>query len=232
MTFNLTPEQLGVRGGTVGRTSAGRSRGSFIPPGKDYLPSPEQPNEHTESLQTVEPGSPRKSSLRRSSAYSNQSELDKQLAVEQHPEPLPGCSGLHCDGRAPATPAAGTMRMMLMMIPSESARHEDVDGSRGSVNSRASTGGGQRRAAAQHKFDEISTIYDHFPTDFLPEKFLCGVCQKLLREPRVLDCLHTFCRPCLDRVVATVTHGPDSALFWHRVNESASFDWDRKSWGR
>uniref|UniRef100_A0A8W7P5R2 RING-type domain-containing protein n=1 Tax=Anopheles coluzzii TaxID=1518534 RepID=A0A8W7P5R2_ANOCL len=44
----------------------------------------------------------------------------------------------------------------------------------------------------------------------LPDRFLCGLCQKLLREPRVLDCLHTFFRACLERVAATVTHGSGS----------------------
>ncbi|EDO63417.1 AGAP009708-PA, partial [Anopheles gambiae str. PEST] len=164
LTFNLTPEQLGVRN-------------------------------------VVERECPRKSSLRRNSAYSNQSEMDKQLAFEQHPEPLPDSDEV-CPG--PAGTPAGSLRMMLMMIP------------------------GQLPRRAQHKFDEISTIYDHFPTDFLPDRFLCGLCQKLLREPRVLDCLHTFCRACLERVAATVTHGQDSAQFWQRVNENASFDWDRK----
>uniref|UniRef100_A0A182Y0K9 Uncharacterized protein n=1 Tax=Anopheles stephensi TaxID=30069 RepID=A0A182Y0K9_ANOST len=229
LTFNLTPEQLGVRN-TAERTTRARK----CMAAGDYFLSPGQMSAHTASP-TVEE-SPRKSSLRRSSAYSNQSEMDKQLALEQHPDPLPaGCSGLAYEDRpgpgaaaaAASSSATGTVKMMLMMIPSESARPEDVDGSRGSLSSRASMGGPRR---TQHKFDEISTIYDHFPTEFLPEKFRCGLCQKLMREPRVLDCLHTFCRPCLERAAAaaaaSVTHGQDSALFWQRVNESASFDWD------
>uniref|UniRef100_A0A182V5R1 Uncharacterized protein n=1 Tax=Anopheles merus TaxID=30066 RepID=A0A182V5R1_ANOME len=54
------------------------------------------------------------------------------------------------------------------------------------------------------------TIY-HFLADFLPDRFLWGLCQKLIREPRVLDYLHTFCRTCLEQVAATVTHGSGSA---------------------
>ncbi|XP_050072359.1 tripartite motif-containing protein 45 [Anopheles maculipalpis] len=223
LTFNLTPEQLGVRN-TAERTNRARK---CLAAG-DYLLSTEKMITNTASPTGEE--CPRKSSLRRSSAYSNQSEMDKQLALDQHPDILPGgCSGLACEerpGPVAATSATGTVKMMLMMIPSEGARPEDVNGSRASVSSRASMGGPRR---AQHKFDEISTIYDHFPTEFLPEKFRCGLCQKLMREPRVLDCLHTFCRPCLERAAAaaaSVTHGQDSALFWQRVNESASFDWD------
>uniref|UniRef100_A0A8W7PWV1 RING-type domain-containing protein n=1 Tax=Anopheles coluzzii TaxID=1518534 RepID=A0A8W7PWV1_ANOCL len=53
-------------------------------------------------------------------------------------------------------------------------------------------------------------MYDHFPADFLPDRFLCGLCQKLLREPRVLGCLHTFCRACSEQVAATVTHDSGS----------------------
>uniref|UniRef100_A0A182WGF7 B box-type domain-containing protein n=1 Tax=Anopheles minimus TaxID=112268 RepID=A0A182WGF7_9DIPT len=217
LTFNLTPQQLGMRN-VAERTNHGRQCRTA----GDYLLSPDKSSANTDSPTAED--SPRKSSLRRSSAYSNQSELDKQLAVEQHPEPLPGSSGPSYEEQpAPSAPGPGAVKMMLMMIPSESGRPEDVNGSRGSLSSRASMGG-QRRA--QHKFDEISTIYDHFPTDFLPDRFRCGLCQKLLREPRVLDCLHTFCRPCLERAAASVTHGQDSALFWQRVNESASFDWD------
>uniref|UniRef100_A0A1S4H1W0 B box-type domain-containing protein n=1 Tax=Anopheles gambiae TaxID=7165 RepID=A0A1S4H1W0_ANOGA len=208
LTFNLTPEQLGVRN-VVERV--GRTRRSI--PAGEYLLSPDA---------STGEECPRKSSLRRNSAYSNQSEMDKQLAFEQHPEPLPDSDEV-CPG--PAGTPAGSLRMMLMMIPSDTVRPEDVDGSRGSVSSRVSVSG-QLPRRAQHKFDEISTIYDHFPTDFLPDRFLCGLCQKLLREPRVLDCLHTFCRACLERVAATVTHGQDSAQFWQRVNENASFDWD------
>ncbi|XP_052897640.1 tripartite motif-containing protein 45 [Anopheles moucheti] len=222
LTFNLTPEQLGVRNATE-RTNRGRRCRTA----GEFLLSPEKLSANTDSPTAED--SPRKSSLRRSSAYSNQSELDKQLAGEQHPEPLPGSSGLSYEdhpGNHPSAPGPGAVKMMLMMIPPESGRPEDVNGSRGSLSSRASVGG-QRRA--QHKFDEISTIYDHFPTEFLPDKFRCALCQKLLREPRVLDCLHTFCRPCLERAAATVTHGPDSALFWQRVNESASFDWNLQS---
>ncbi|XP_049301312.1 tripartite motif-containing protein 45 [Anopheles funestus] len=217
LTFNLTPEQLGVRKATE-RTERGRKCRTA----EEYLRSPEQMSANTGS--PTGDDSPRKSSLRRSSAYSNQSELDKQLAVEQHPEPLPASCGLaYEDHPGPSATGSGAVKMMLMMIPSESGRPEDVNGSRGSLSSRASMGG-QRRD--QHKFDEISTIYDHFPTEFLPDKFRCGLCEKLLREPRVLDCLHTFCRPCLERAAASVTHGQDSALFWQRVNENASFDWD------
>uniref|UniRef100_A0A182UZL5 Zf-RING_UBOX domain-containing protein n=1 Tax=Anopheles merus TaxID=30066 RepID=A0A182UZL5_ANOME len=211
LTFNLTPEQLGIRN-VVERV--GRTRRSI--PAGEYLLSPDA---------STGEECPRKSSLRRNSAYSNQSEMDKQLALELHPESLPGSDEV-CPG--PAGTPAGSLRMMLMMIPSDTVRPEDVDGSRGSVSSRVSVSG-QLPRRAQHKFDEISTIYDHFPTDFLPDRFLCGLCQKLLREPRVLDCLHTFCRACLERVAATVTHGQDSAQFWQRVNENASFDWDRKS---
>uniref|UniRef100_A0A182KCY3 B box-type domain-containing protein n=1 Tax=Anopheles christyi TaxID=43041 RepID=A0A182KCY3_9DIPT len=207
LTFNLTPEQLGVRNAAerMGRTRRAN-------PASEYLHSPDA---------NIREECPRKSSLRRNSAYSNQSEMDK-LTLEQHPEPLPGGEEVR---PGPVGMAASPVRMTLMTIPSDTVRPEDVDGSRGSVSSRASVSG-QQPKRAQHKFDEISTIYDHFPTDFLSDRFLCGLCQKLLREPRVLDCLHTFCRACLERVAATVTHGQDSAQFWQRVNESASFDWD------
>uniref|UniRef100_A0A182V6Q9 Uncharacterized protein n=1 Tax=Anopheles merus TaxID=30066 RepID=A0A182V6Q9_ANOME len=63
-------------------------------------------------------------------AYSNQSELNKQLALQQHPEPLPGSDEV-CPG--PASTPVGSLRMMLMMIPTSTVRPEDVDVPRGSV---------------------------------------------------------------------------------------------------
>uniref|UniRef100_A0A8W7P1H2 Uncharacterized protein n=1 Tax=Anopheles coluzzii TaxID=1518534 RepID=A0A8W7P1H2_ANOCL len=65
-------------------------------------------------------------------AYSNQSELDKQLALQHYPEPLLGSDEV-CPG--PAGAPAGSLRMMLMMIPPSTVRPEDVDVPRGSVSS-------------------------------------------------------------------------------------------------
>ncbi|XP_053672145.1 tripartite motif-containing protein 45 [Anopheles nili] len=186
LTFNLTPEQLCLRSGSIERAHHRCSGGLSL----------DKPNSITSSP-VLGDGSPRKSSLRRGSAYSNQSELEKQFPIEQQPVSSP-------------------VKLVIALKPPEKAHSEEAEPS----------GHSRDHQRVQHKFDEISTIYDHFPTEFLPEKLLCGLCQKLLREPRVLECLHTFCRPCLERAVSTVTHGQDSALFWHRVSESASFEWD------
>uniref|UniRef100_A0A182XQ26 RING-type domain-containing protein n=1 Tax=Anopheles quadriannulatus TaxID=34691 RepID=A0A182XQ26_ANOQN len=164
LTFNLTPEQLGVRHAIE---RAGRTRRS-ISSVENLLSADASTRQREECL--------RKSSLRRNSAYSNQSKM--QLALEQHPDALP---------ESPTGTLAGLLRMMMMMmIPAA------FYGRRMSMDLGA------------------CTIYDHFPANFLPNRFLCELCQKLLREPRVLDCLHTFCRACLERVAATVTHGSGS----------------------
>ncbi|XP_058122451.1 uncharacterized protein LOC131293331 [Anopheles ziemanni] len=227
LTFNLTPEQLGTRSGTSRRTSRGDGVSSALP--VDL--------EKSLGRSLVGIGSPRKSSLRRSSVYSNQSELDKQLqdseqlGPQERTQSLPGCTGLLYDG--PQTIEAGTRNMMMVMTMVAGANGgKEVQGSSGAMHSRTISPtlelvGGQRKEPMQaNKFDEISTVYDHFPTDFLPEKYLCGLCRKLLREPRVLECLHTFCRACLGRVASEATRGQDSALFWHRLHKSADFDWD------
>ncbi|KAK3100112.1 hypothetical protein FSP39_014989 [Pinctada imbricata] len=31
---------------------------------------------------------------------------------------------------------------------------------------------------------------------------LCGLCQKRYKDPRILDCFHSFCRECIDKYVA------------------------------
>uniref|UniRef100_A0A182IL15 B box-type domain-containing protein n=1 Tax=Anopheles atroparvus TaxID=41427 RepID=A0A182IL15_ANOAO len=231
LTFNLTPEQLGSRG-----ASRRTSRGS-----PSSIPGDVLALEKSASIGgTVDGTMPWKSSLRRSSVFSNQSEVERQLQHWQQLEPqehtqlLPGCAGLLYDGLRASIVAGSQAKMAVMaMAPSNADRAEEVKGSSGTVQSGASppldNRGSQRRPAQANKFDEIFTVYDHFPTDFLPDKYLCGLCRKLLREPRVLECLHTFCRACLARVASVVTRGQDSALFWHRINEGANFDWDLRS---
>ncbi|KFB53786.1 tripartite motif protein 45 [Anopheles sinensis] len=230
LTFNLTPEQLGTRSGTSRRTSRSGGASSALP--VDFEKSLERP------LGVL--GNPRKSSLRRSSVYSNQSELDKQLQYSEQLEPqytqsLPGCTALLYDEQRTIEPSLQARNMIMVMttVASPDANGgNEVKGSNGLMHSKTNSptldhGGVQRKEPMQaNKFDEISTVYDHFPTDFLPEKYLCGLCRKLLREPRVLECLHTFCRACLGRVASEATRGQDSALFWHRLHKSADFDWD------
>uniref|UniRef100_A0A182I5D5 Uncharacterized protein n=1 Tax=Anopheles arabiensis TaxID=7173 RepID=A0A182I5D5_ANOAR len=142
-------------------------------------------------------------------AYSNQSELDKQLALEHYPEPLPGSDEV-CPG--PAGAPAGSLRMMLMMIPPSTVQPKDVNVPRGSVSSWVSVSSAPKRA--QHKFDKMS-----YSTNILGW-ILCGLCQKLLKKLCVLNFLHMA---CLEQVAATVTHDQDSAQFWQRINKNHAF---------
>ena len=64
--------------------------------------------------------------------------MNKQLTLQQHPRPLPGSDEV-CPGTV-GTPA-GSLRMMLMMIPPSTVRPEDVDVPRDSVNSLVSVNG-------------------------------------------------------------------------------------------
>uniref|UniRef100_A0A182X4Z1 Zf-RING_UBOX domain-containing protein n=1 Tax=Anopheles quadriannulatus TaxID=34691 RepID=A0A182X4Z1_ANOQN len=68
----------------------------------------------TNSIYDADTECPRKSSLWRNSSYSKQSEMDKQLTLQQHQRPLPGRDEV-CPGTV-GTPAC-SLRMMLMMIP-------------------------------------------------------------------------------------------------------------------
>lgn len=73
------------------------------------------------------------------------------------------------------------------------------------------------------------TVYDEFPTDFLPIRYKCGICKKLCHDPRVLDCLHTFCKRCLIELEASVNTGKNQ--FWRRITESGNFGWKCKAVG-
>ena len=34
-----------------------------------------------------------------------------------------------------------------------------------------------------------------------PRSYTCGVCLEQIEDPRLLDCLHSFCRGCVDQLV-------------------------------
>ncbi|XP_038075731.1 uncharacterized protein LOC119743409 [Patiria miniata] len=40
-----------------------------------------------------------------------------------------------------------------------------------------------------------------FPIEPLSRELECGICLEILRDPRILDCSHTFCGPCIPGVV-------------------------------
>lgn len=39
------------------------------------------------------------------------------------------------------------------------------------------------------------------------ETFLCQICSKRYRQPRVLQCLHVFCTLCLEKLIEDVNDG-------------------------
>ncbi|XP_062548302.1 E3 ubiquitin-protein ligase TRIM45 [Armigeres subalbatus] len=144
---------------------------------------------------------PRKSSLRRNSVFSNQSDLEKQLIMGK-PKPLPEPAGIF-----------DVPKRILLPVFCEDQDIKDMNGF--------------YDRKMQPKYDEILTVYDQFPMDFLPSKYKCGACKKLCHDPCVLDCLHTFCKRCLIELQANSHSG--SNLFWRRINECANFDWDSKA---
>ncbi|KAL1400069.1 hypothetical protein pipiens_002117 [Culex pipiens pipiens] len=156
------------------------------------------------------PSLARKSSLRRNSLYSNQLDLEKRLQMEL-PKPVPELGGMY-----------DVPQKILMPMFCEDQDWMDMNSFQDKNR--------------QPKFDEILTVYDQFPTDFLPSKYICGICGRLCQEPRVLDCLHSFCKRCLIEQEANAHSG--SNLFWRRINESGndgcggsgggggSFEWD------
>ena len=53
-----------------------------------------------------------------------------------------------------------------------------------------------------------------------PLAFYCKICNKVLDDPRVLDCLHSFCCQCLAQLDASsVLHNNQ---FWRKISDSSS----------
>ncbi|GFO15780.1 hypothetical protein PoB_004228500 [Plakobranchus ocellatus] len=46
------------------------------------------------------------------------------------------------------------------------------------------------------------------PATLTANLFFCSACQCVYRQPKILPCLHSFCRPCL---VGMVSHGPEGS---------------------
>ncbi|XP_058452617.1 E3 ubiquitin-protein ligase TRIM45 [Malaya genurostris] len=143
-------------------------------------------------------GATRKSSLRGNSLRSYQGELEKQLVVENS-MPIPPTVGMYDIPKR-------------ILLPMASEERDLMD--RNDVQDKV----------PQKRFDEILTVYDQFPTDFLPPRYVCGICKRICNDPRVLDCLHSFCKRCLIELEASSHAG--SNQFWRRINESGSVDLD------
>ncbi|XP_055634959.1 tripartite motif-containing protein 45 isoform X2 [Toxorhynchites rutilus septentrionalis] len=136
----------------------------------------------------------RKSSLRKNSLHNNQSDLEKRLTMAK-PKPVPDRAAIF-----------GSPKKILMPVFGDDQECESFCDQKCQMN-----------------FDEILTVYDEFPTDFLPIRYKCGICKKLCHDPRVLDCLHTFCKRCLVELDANINIG--SNQFWRRITESGDFGW-------
>lgn len=63
------------------------------------------------------------------------------------------------------------------------------------------------------------------PTDvnrLVEDKFKCGICKMPFTDPRVLDCLHSFCLQCL--LEADSQKNSNSAYFWQKFGENSNND--------
>ena len=46
----------------------------------------------------------------------------------------------------------------------------------------------------------------------VPPRLLCAICGELVNEPKMLECLHTYCKECLKRFVSQRETGTDAEL--------------------
>jgi hypothetical protein len=53
-----------------------------------------------------------------------------------------------------------------------------------------------------------------------PKSFYCKICNNLLNDPRILDCLHSFCVQCLVKLDAT--RNLENNQFWRKISDTSS----------
>lgn len=53
-----------------------------------------------------------------------------------------------------------------------------------------------------------------------PLMFYCKLCNDILKDPRTLNCLHTFCCQCLSQM--DVTNNLQNNQFWRKISDSSS----------
>ena len=53
-----------------------------------------------------------------------------------------------------------------------------------------------------------------------PLAFYCKICNKPFNDPRILDCLHTFCCQCLAQIDAS--NNLQNNQFWRKASDSSS----------
>lgn len=53
-----------------------------------------------------------------------------------------------------------------------------------------------------------------------PLSFYCQICNNILRDPRILDCLHSFCVKCLVKI--DTSNNLENNQFWRKISDISS----------
>lgn len=56
-----------------------------------------------------------------------------------------------------------------------------------------------------------------------PFSFYCQICNNILQDPRILDCLHSFCVKCLVKIDAS--NNLENNQFWRKISDASSKFW-------
>jgi hypothetical protein len=125
--------------------------------------------------------------------------------------------------RSRTQPVDNDVNEIIYAVPQKQFSHRLLDGGGGIKTSSASlsTGGGGGESSKSVIANVASTNSLHSNTDFkYPLAFYCKICNKLLDDPRVLDCLHTFCCQCLAQLDAT--NNLQNNQFWRKISDASS----------
>lgn len=72
-------------------------------------------------------------------------------------------------------------------------------------------------------------LREHFSRDIrscLPDSYKCGICLNILSDPRVLNCLHTFCLECLFDLEEHAKNGKNNVMIGASSRETSETDFN------
>lgn len=108
----------------------------------------------------------------------------------------------------------GDVNEVIYAVPQKQLLHPKTPHAEGISDVKTSSASllSMKSFTSSHTENEVDFKY--------PLAFYCKVCNKILEDPRVLDCLHSFCCQCLVQLDASCDL--QNNQFWRKISDSSS----------